>query len=52
MTEWIEVEGVGYCGAGQKLLLAADEQAAKEIGILEVHSLEFESGHPIGKPGG
>jgi protein involved in temperature-dependent protein secretion len=39
-TEWLDQE-VAFRGAGQKVLLAVQEDSERETGILEVRSLEL-----------
>ncbi len=40
MTEWVDVEGLGFRGQGQRTLLAQQGGDPREIGLLEVRSLE------------
>jgi hypothetical protein len=40
MTEWIDVEGLGFRGQGQRTLIAEQGGDSREIGLLEVRSLE------------
>ena len=40
MTEWVDVEGLGFRGQGQRTLLAQQGGNPREIGLLEVRSLE------------
>ncbi len=40
MTEWVDVEGLGFRGQGQRTLLAEQGGDSREIGLLEVRSLE------------
>lgn len=40
MTEWLDVEGLGFRGQGQRTLLAEQGGESREIGLLEVRSLE------------
>ena len=42
MTEWVEVEGVGVRGVGQKVLLAIHGESEEECGLLDVRTLEVD----------
>ena len=41
MTEWGDREGIGFRGLGQKVLLALKGEESREVGLLEVRSLEL-----------
>ena len=43
MTDWLEIEGLGHRGVGQKLLMMADGDDTPEIALREVRSLEFDT---------
>jgi type VI secretion system protein ImpE len=40
MTEWVDREGIGFRGLGQKILLTEQGGESREVGLLEVRSLE------------
>jgi type VI secretion system protein ImpE len=46
-TEWIDCDSVAYRGAGQKVLFAMHGEEERETGLLDVRTLEIETG-----PGG
>ncbi len=42
-TAWDEIPGVGYRGVGQRLLFCSTESETREVGLLEVQTLEFDT---------